>query len=193
VSTIELCDLMLSTADAASGEVRVNIGNTVDGTGFGASVPMWGVDGFLSRPNAAAGGKAAQGLYLTQGNSRRVFASRDTRWPGPFGAMGEGDRALVSDCDAGLWLDKSANVIRLQAGAGVEVVVDGAAGTVTVSKGGASVVLSTVAGSDQIVATVGAGPGIAQITLTPALITLTAATVNVVGVLQVGGVPMTVP
>jgi hypothetical protein len=57
----------------------------------------------------------------------------------------------------------------------------------------ASKVLSTVAGSDQIVATVGAGLGIAQITMTPALITLTATTVNVIGQLQVGGVPMTVP
>lgn len=118
-----------------------------------------------------------------------MFASRDTRWAGPFGALGEGDRAVVSDCDAGMWLDKSANLIKLQAGAGVEVKIDGDAGTVTVSKGTASVVLSTVTAVDQIVATVGA----ASIKIQPLLITMTAATVNVVGVLQVGGTPLIVP
>jgi len=189
VRGVEVCDLMRSDVDASTGEVRVNIGNAVDGVGFGASVGMWGVDGFLSRPNAAADSNAAQGLYMTQGNQRRVFASRDTRWAGPFGALGEGDRAVVSDCDAGLWLDKSANLIKLQAGAGVEVKIDGDAGTVTVSKGTASVVLSTVTAVDQIVATVGA----ASIKIQPLLITMTAATVNVVGVLQVGGKPLIVP
>lgn len=184
---IEIADVMLSAI--VDGEVRVNIGDKVDGKGFGASIGYWGVDGFSSRPNPTSAAGAAQAVYLTQGNQRRVIASRDNRFVGPFGDLGEGDRAIVSDCDAGLHLDKSANLIRLQAGAGIEVVVDGDAGTVTVSKGTASVVLSTVAAVDQILATVGA----ASIKVEPALITLTAVTVNVVGILQVGGVTMTVP
>ena len=187
MSTIDQADLLLAQVDGA--EVRVNIGDTVTSAGWGSGVAVWGVDGLLSVPNAATGSGAAQGLYLTQGNQRRVIASRDTRWAGPFGTLAAGDRALVSDCAAGLHLDRSENTITLQAGAGVAVTVDGDAGTVTVSKGTASVVLSTVAAVDQIVATVGA----ASIKIQPLLITLTAATVNVVGVLQVGGVPMTVP
>lgn len=189
MSTIEVCDLMLSTADAASGEVRANIGNTVDGVGFGAAVPMWGVDGLLSRPNAAANGKAAQGLYLTQGNQRRVFASRDTRWAGPFGAMGEGDRALVSDCDAGLWLDRSANAIKLASAGGAAVTVGPS--SVTVTFGGGTVTLS--AGS--ISASFVAGAVTSTVTLDAATASLSYVAGAVVSslALTVAGLAIVVP
>lgn len=179
MSTIELCDLMLSTADAASGEVRVNIGNTVDGTGFGAAVPMWGVDGFLSRPNAAAGGKAAQGLYLTQGNSRRVFASRDTRWAGPFGPMGEGDRALVSDCDAGLHLARAANTITLASASNAGVEVGPAAVTLTFA--GCTVTLAAGALTLAYAPSEGAPP-VSTIVLSAAGVAITGTAVTVNGI-----------
>lgn len=178
---------MLSTADAATGEVRVNIGNTVDGVGFGAAVPMWGVDGFLSRPNAAAGGKAAQGLYLTQGNSRRVFASRDTRWPGPFGAMGEGDRAVVSDCDAGLHLDRAANTIALASAGGASVEVGPssvsltfAGCTLTIDAGALTLSYAPSAGAPVVSSITINALGVAIVTPVPPSVT-------------VNGVPLQVP
>lgn len=176
---IDITDIMLSTLEG--GEVRVNIGDNVDGKGYGASLPYWQTDGFRSRPNLATTTGAAQGLYLTQGNLRRVIASRDNRFLGPFGDLAPGDRAVVSDCDAGLFLDQSANTIRLE-GAGATVVVDGAGETVTITKGIATITVETVAGFDTIELAVGG-----------VKLTIDVTGVNVTGVLKVGGVPLTVP
>jgi len=174
-----VCDLMRSDVDASTGEVRVNIGNAVDGVGFGASVGMWGVDGFLSRPNAAADSNAAQGLYMTQGNQRRVFASRDTRWAGPFGALGEGDRAVVSDCDAGLWLDKSANLIKLASAGGAAVTAG--ASSVVLTFGGCTVTLAALAMTLEWAPSAGA-PAVSTITLNAAGVAITGLAVTVNGI-----------
>lgn len=181
MSQIDQADLLLAQVDGA--EVRCNIGDTVTSAGWGSGVAVWGVDGLLSVPNAATGSGAAQGLYLTQGNQRRVIASRDTRWAGPFGTLAAGDRALVSDCAAGLHLDRSENTITLQAGAGVAVTVDGDAGTVTVSKGGGvTVTVSATAISLVYNPT--------SLAIPPASIVLSAAGVAIVGTTTVNGIPV---
>jgi hypothetical protein len=177
VSQIDQADLLLAQVDGA--EVRVNIGDTVTGAGWGSGVAVWGVDGLLSVPNAATGSGAAQGLYLTQGNQRRVIASRDTRWAGPFGALAAGDRALVSDCDAGLMLDKSANTIRL-ASAGGAAVTTGPASTV-LTFGGCTVTLAALALTLEWAPSAGA-PVASSITLNAAGVAITGLAVTVNGI-----------
>lgn len=176
---VDVADILLSLVEG--GEVRVNIGDGPTGKGYGASIGYWGVDGFLSRPNAPSAAGNAQGWYVTEGQSRRVIASRDTRFVGPFGDLEEGDRAIVSDCDAGLHLDRSANLIRLKSN-GADVVVDGANNKVVITKGLASITLSTVSALDTIVLKVG---GVE--------LNVSVAGVDITGVLSVGGVPLTVP
>lgn len=176
--SIGVCDVMLSTADA-DGSVRVNIGNSVDGVGYGASVPLWGTDGFLSRPNAATSAGTAQALYMTQGNSRRVFATRDGRWAVPFGALGEGDRAIVSNCDAGLWLDKSANAIRLASTGGATVVAGPS--SVVLTFGGCTVTLADGALTLEYAATAG-GIVVSSIVLDVAGVAITGGAVTVNGI-----------
>lgn len=169
---IDQADVLLTTL--VDGDVRLNVGDKVDGKGFGAQVPFWQTCGFRSRPNPPTSTGAAQVLYLTQGNSRSVVASRDGRFVGPFGSLDEGDAEIISDCDAGLRLDKSANTIKLQSDA-VSVVVDGAAGTVTIAKGDAEIKVSTIASVDTITLTVGTS----SITITDAGVAIVGTTVTV--------------
>lgn len=176
---IDQADVLLTTL--VDGDVRLNVGDKVDGKGFGAQVPFWQTCGFRSRPNPPTSTGAAQVLYLTQGNSRSVVASRDGRFVGPFGSLDEGDAEIISDCDAGLRLDKSANTIKLQSDA-VSVVVNGDAGTVTVTKGTAEIKVSTIASVDTITLTAGA-----------TVLTVDSTGVDVTGLLKVGGVTLTVP
>ena len=163
------------------GHVRVNVGDQVEGKGYTASRPLWIGPGFRSRPNPPTSTGAAQALFVTLGNDRVILASRDARFTGPFGDLGEGDCEIVSDCDAGFRLDKAANSVRLSS-TGVDVVVDGTAGTITATKGTAEIKVATVAALDQITLTVG-----------PTVLTVDATGVNVTGILKVGGVALTVP
>ena len=172
---IDRADVLLTTV--VDGDVRLNVGDKVDGKGFGARIPYWQTCGFRSRPNPPTSTGAAQVLYLTQGNTRCVVASRDGRFVGPFGSLDEGDCEIISDCDAGLRLDKSANSIRLEAD-GASVVVDGAAGTVTVTKGTATIVVATVATVDTMTLSVGTS----SITITDAGVAILGTTVTVNGV-----------
>lgn len=118
----------------ASGEPRLNLGDVNTGVGFAQSVPMFAAgDGFIGVPNGPDGGTGApQALMMTQGLYRYAMAVRDPRLVGKVGALAEGDRAIVSNCDAGLLLTKAANKIQLLAVTQqMEVTVDAAAGTIT--------------------------------------------------------------
>jgi hypothetical protein len=176
---VDVADILLSLVEG--GEVRVNIGDAPTGKGYGASIGYWGVDGFLSRPNAPTAAGNAQGWYVTEGQSRRVIASRDTRFVGPFSGLGEGDRAIVSDCDAGLHLDRAANLIKLQSNEAM-ITVDGANDKVVITKGLATITLSTVGALDTITLKVGSTE-----------MNITVAGVDITGVLSVGGTPIVVP
>lgn len=183
--SIEIADVMLSAI--VDGEVRVNIGDKVDGKGFGASIGYWGVDGFPSRPNPTSAAGAAQAVYLTQGNQRRVIASRDNRFVGPFGDLGEGDRAIVSDCDAGLHLDQSANTIALASDGGARI--EAGPSSVTLTFGGCTVTMSDAALTLAFASAAG-GPVLSSIVLSAtgvAIVTPVPPTVTV------NGIALTVP
>lgn len=100
------------TSSVTGGEVRVNIGDAITGDGIGAECGWWGLDGFVGRPNAPdADGSSCQVLYQVDGTQKRVIASRDNRYTSKNGALAEGDRAIVSDCNARLFLKKESDAI----------------------------------------------------------------------------------
>lgn len=107
-----VADILTSTL-AEDGQVRVNLGDATTGEGWASEAPMWGLDGFVSRPNDSSADGAAQGLYLVEGDTKRVIASRDNRWASKAGSLKPGDRAIVSDCAARLFLKQSTSSLVL--------------------------------------------------------------------------------
>lgn len=140
---IDIVDVSLALDQ--SGEPRVNLGDVTTGVGFAAGVAAFGAgDGFVGIPNAADGGGAApQALMLTQGNLRLCLATRDPRYTGQLGQLGEGDRAIVSACDAGLLLSKGSNKIALKALAqGLSVTLDAAGQRISLDTPDGGIVIS---------------------------------------------------
>lgn len=83
-------------SDVTDGEVRVQIGDLASGKGFGASAPVYGVEGFLTCPNDPDENGAATGLAISDGNTKRVVATRDNRFAKLAGNLNPGDRAIVT-------------------------------------------------------------------------------------------------
>jgi len=140
-----VADVLLSSV--SSGEVRVNLGDLSDGTGFGAECSLWGVDGFVSCPNDPDDAGCAQAIYLSSGNSKRAICSRDVRFASKAGALKPGDRAILSDCDARLFLKKANNGITLytvnETDGDKAMIVDlaGAKGKITILNSGAQIAI----------------------------------------------------
>lgn len=129
---LELCDLIATRTE--NGEVRVRVGNQASGEGWGSDVSVWSSgDGFLSSPAPPdANGNVALGVLLTIGNAKVVIASRDTRYQSKGGTLAAGDRAIVSNCDAALFLSQSSNTITIKS-TGVSVEVNGTTGEVKIA------------------------------------------------------------
>jgi hypothetical protein len=162
---LEVVDVTL--AESEDGQPRVNVGDTQSGVGTGASIPLWGSgDGFVGVPNAPDGDGSAQAVVLVEGHSQRVIAIRDNRFVQQAGTLAEGDRAIVTDSEAALFLDKSGDSIELRSVGGVgtlRVLVDGVNNRIRLSVGAVT-------------------------------LTVDATGVDVTGgVLKVGGVTLTVP
>jgi len=196
---IDIVDVTLAEGD--DGEARLNLGDSATGAGFAASATAWSAgDGFIGVPNApSAGGAAAQALMLTQGNTRLALAIRDTRWDGAAGALAKGDRAVVSDCDAALHLDQSANTIALRS-TDCSVVVDGDGGAVTLTRGSNTITID----DSHLRAEWGSGAvNISSSSLSlsfgPLLLVLSGTTVSIAtssgppASVTINGVPLTVP
>lgn len=93
------------------GEIRCNVGHGDAGTV--PDVTMWGIDGFISRPNDADADGACMGLYAAQGNQRRIIATKDNRQNAKLGDFAEGDRGIVTATDARLLLKKANSSIQM--------------------------------------------------------------------------------
>lgn len=101
----------ITTTTVTDGEVRANIGESTDGTGVASDAIIYGIDGFVSRPSDADARGAAQCVYLNDGNSRRIIAANDNRFADKVGELKPGDRAIVSDCDARIFLKKETSAV----------------------------------------------------------------------------------
>lgn len=152
-----IADVLLSTTD--DGEIRVNLGESTTGEGLDAEVPVWGVDGFVSVPNDPDDDGCAQAVYLVDGNTKRVIATRDNRWSSKVGAPAAGDRFIVSNCAARVLLKRGKSSVTLytenQQDSNTSQLIDlnGADGTTTLVCGGALVQMS----KDRIVLGVSGG------------------------------------
>jgi hypothetical protein len=151
-----LADILAT--DSEGGQVVVNVGDKVDGTGVSSGIALWANgDGFISRPNDPDANGAAQALYMNEGPTVRVVASRDNRWIANVGGLQPGDRAIVSNCQARLFLKRENNGIAVYTtndtdnGSAMMVDVNGKAGTLTLINGKALVSIST----DKIVLSAG--------------------------------------
>lgn len=166
---IDTGDVVLSTAE--NGQIRVNLGDVDKQTGYGVSVPVWGPDGYLARPNDSGDG-AARALYLTDGNNKRAFAFSDNRFAKQAGTLDPGDRMIVSDCAARFFLKKETAHIGFYTeakdeppvgGKGMTVDLNGDDGKIVLRAGGCSITIDGQAGTITLLA---AGPsGAATLTL----------------------------
>lgn len=140
MSYFDTADILQTTAE--DGEVRCNLGDSRDGTGYVNSAAVWGLDGFFSRPNNPTADGAAQGLYVVDGNQVRVVASRDNRFAAQTGALQPGDRAIVTDGPARILLKQAKAVVNLYTenakdnGSSMMVDVNGDLGSIKLVCGG---------------------------------------------------------
>ena len=102
-SAFDVGDVLLSTAE--KGEIRVNIGDVDKKVGYAINVPVWGPDGYISRPNDPEDG-ACRAVYFVDGHNRRVLATCDNRFAKQAGTLEPGDRMIVSDSPARFFLRK---------------------------------------------------------------------------------------
>ena len=146
-------DYLLSTADVLAttiedGEVRCNIGDSVESIGLGAEVAPWGIDGFVARPNDPDEEGACQAVYWSDGQNKRIVARRDNRFVSFVGALEPGDRAIVSNSTARLFLKKERDALVLytesqpDGNQAMLVDLDGSTGTVLLSCAGSWIKLS---------------------------------------------------
>ena len=97
-------------ASAADGDPTPNVGDTVDGTGVGASLPSFAPFGFYGGPcaPAASGGKSARAIVMTLGPERIIIGAADGRQLSRAATPpASADRLILSDCDARLELRQS--------------------------------------------------------------------------------------
>ena len=104
-------DVLSSTAD--DGEVRCKLGYALDSRGVSASSHAWGMDGFVSRPNDPTAEGAAMAFYLQDANRRYVLASKDNRFADKVGTMDPGDRAIVTDGEARIFVKQQRDAVSL--------------------------------------------------------------------------------
>lgn len=135
-------DVLTSTLDA-SGEIRVNVGDSITGEGIGQEIAVFGVLGLYARPCDSDDSGAAQVLYQSVGHQKRIVAARDNRWIAGYGQLAAGDVCLASDCDAKIMVKRANNAITIytanetDGGSTMLIDVNGVKGNILVLNGGA--------------------------------------------------------
>lgn len=88
----QICDVLGSTV--TEGEVRLNIGDSTDGKGWGANIPLWGQHGFASRPADPSSAGNAMAIVLRDGHQQRVGWVRDNRFAPLVGTLKPGESMM---------------------------------------------------------------------------------------------------
>jgi len=100
------------SSSVTNGEVRAKLGNATDGFGFFSDAPVYGADGFYSRPNDPSdNGDSAQAFYVREGDQSIVIGYRDNRYAEKVGELEPGDRAIVTDGDARVIIKRKLNAV----------------------------------------------------------------------------------
>lgn len=103
---VQNADVLGSTAE--SGDVRVNLGDSLTNEGEAADCPWWASgNAFVSRPADPDDNGACEAIYTRHGNQRVVTSARDARYAEKAGTLEPGDSAIVGPGDGRL-LNKAA-------------------------------------------------------------------------------------
>jgi hypothetical protein len=108
---IDVADVLRSTAE--DGDIRVTLGDYITGKGISVDSSMWGMDGFYSRPNNPTDDGATLAFYVEDANEKWILGTKDNRFREKVGLLKEGDRAIISDCNARIFLKKEQDAIVL--------------------------------------------------------------------------------
>lgn len=141
---IGTADVVSSTAEG--GEVRCTLGRVTEGLGVDSASPFWGLDGFVSLPNASTSDSAPQAIYLQDANRRYVLGVRDNRFSSQVGELDPGDRAIVTDGEARVLVKQVRDAVVLYTvnqpiDKTMMVELSGADGTITLTNGKSFLVL----------------------------------------------------
>lgn len=104
-STIIKYDVLSS--ELKNGELRVQLGDRSLNEGAVGDASVWGLAGFYSIPNDPDANGACMGLFATEGNNRRVIATKDNRLNEKYGDAAPGDSGIVTIRDARLIVKES--------------------------------------------------------------------------------------
>lgn len=139
-------DIVQSTAEG--GEIRVTLGDSRADLGIAPNTPIWGGGGFISRPADPGEEGAAQGLYINDGNKRRIIAWRDNRFATKAGSLEPGASAIVCDRDARVMVKSTNNLVTLYSvnsqdgDSSMMVSVDGSTGEITIACGASFITMT---------------------------------------------------
>lgn len=135
---IRCLDALDSTAD--NGVVRIKVGDAASNEGYSADCGVWGVGGFVSRPDLPSAAGACEVLTVTDGNERRVIGTRDKRHAPKVGTLEEGDRAIVGSSPARLFVKAGKKSVVLYTedddGSSMLINVEGESGKIQIIHGG---------------------------------------------------------
>lgn len=93
------------------GDLRVKVGNSQTGEGRYDDLPVWGVDGFISRALPADNDGAC--MALVDVTARRVTATKDNRITRKYGSIADGDKAIVGYRDHRFLMKHSSDSVSL--------------------------------------------------------------------------------
>lgn len=137
--TLQVYDILASDRDADTGEIRVNIGDSLTEEGETLGSSLWAADGFFGRPNDPTEDGACQALYHVEGNQQRVIATKDNRFTAAYFDLEEGDRAIVTDGSPKFFIKKATHQIALYTENGgdsanpMQINLNGDVGTIDIS------------------------------------------------------------
>lgn len=90
-------DILATTLDDKTKVVRVQLGNSVDGTVVSSGAEQWQPAGLVSRPaKATQGAPSCQALALRTNDRDIIFATRDTRGTGIYGNLKDGETCVYA-------------------------------------------------------------------------------------------------
>jgi hypothetical protein len=143
-----LAEADILTTDVANGEVRATLGDAASGEGFAGDVSVFGVDGFISRPNDSDSRGAVQAYYLTDGQQKIALGTRDNRFAAQVGALKPGDRAIVTDGPTRFLMKRETALVSLytesqsaSSSKSMVLSLDGSQDTITLQNGDAFIII----------------------------------------------------
>jgi hypothetical protein len=132
-------DILTSDRDEDSGELRINIGDSLTGEGEVIGTSLWAADGFFGRPVDADERGACRVLYHVEGNQQRGVATKDNRFVAAYFELEPGDRAIVTDGSPRFFIKKATHQIALytegsgDSGQPMQINLNGDTGTIDIS------------------------------------------------------------